>query len=34
VGRNPSKTAKTRFLAGVLHPEDAKEIVIPEKKKE
>ena len=34
IGRNPNKKNKTRFLAGVLHPEDAKEIVIPEKKKE
>ena len=34
VGRNPSKTNKTRFIAVVLHPEDAKDIVIPEKKKE
>ena len=33
VGRNPSKTNKTRFIAIVLHPEDAKDIVIPEKKK-
>ena len=32
-GRNPSKTNKTRFIAVVLHPEDAKDIVIPEKKK-
>jgi quercetin dioxygenase-like cupin family protein len=33
VGRNPSKTNKARFIAVVLHPEDAKEVVIPEKKK-
>ena len=33
VGRNPSKTNKTRFLAVVLHPEDAKDLVIPEKEK-
>jgi quercetin dioxygenase-like cupin family protein len=33
VGRNPSKTNKARFIAVVLHPEDAKDIVIPEKKK-
>ena len=33
VGRNPSKKNKTRFIAVVLHPEDAKDIVIPEKKK-
>jgi quercetin dioxygenase-like cupin family protein len=31
VTRNPSKTAKTRLLAVVLHPRDAKEITIPEK---
>ena len=34
VSRNPSKTNKARFIAVVLHPEDAKDIVIPEKKKE
>jgi quercetin dioxygenase-like cupin family protein len=34
VGRNPSKKNKARFVAVVLHPEDAKDIVIPEKKKE
>ena len=33
VGRNPSKKKKTRLIAVVLHPEDAKEIVIPEKVK-
>jgi quercetin dioxygenase-like cupin family protein len=32
VSRNPSKTAKTRVLATVLHPADVKDIVIPEKK--
>jgi quercetin dioxygenase-like cupin family protein len=32
VGRNPSKKNKTRFIATVLHPEDAKDVVIPEKK--
>ena len=32
VGRNPSKDNKTRFIAVVLHPEDAKDLVIPEKK--
>src|SRR5262245_11081281 len=32
-GRNPSKTNKTRLIAVVLHPEDAKDIVIPEKEK-
>ena len=33
VGRNPSKKDKTRLIAIVLHPEDAKDIVIPEKEK-
>lgn len=33
VGRNPSKTNKAHFIAVVLHPENAKDIVIPEKKK-
>ena len=33
VSRNPSKKNKTRFIAIVLHPEDAKDVVIPEKKK-
>ena len=33
VGRNPSKKNKARFIAVVLHPEDAKDIVIPEPKK-
>jgi quercetin dioxygenase-like cupin family protein len=32
VSKNPSKTGKTRMLAVVLHPEDVKDIVIPEKK--
>jgi quercetin dioxygenase-like cupin family protein len=31
IGRNPSKKDKTRLIAIVLHPEDAKDIVIPEK---
>ena len=31
VGRNPSKKDKTRLIAIVLHPEDAKDVVIPEK---
>src|SRR5262245_24681881 len=31
VGRNPSTKTKARFIAVVLHPEDAKDIVIPEK---
>ena len=33
VGRNPSKENKARFIAIVLHPEDAKDVVILEKKK-
>ena len=33
IGRNPSKKDKTRFIAIVLHPEDAKDVVIPEKEK-
>jgi len=33
VGRNPSKENKTRFIATVLHPENAKDLVIPEKEK-
>ena len=33
VGRNPSKKNNARFIAIVLHPEDAKDVVIPEKKK-
>ena len=33
IGRNPSKKDKTRLIAIVLHPEDAKDIVIPEKEK-
>ena len=32
VSRNPSKTNKARFIAVVLHPEEAKDIVISEKK--
>ena len=34
VARNPSKTAKTRLLAVILHPRDAKEITVPDKGKE
>jgi quercetin dioxygenase-like cupin family protein len=34
VALNPSKTAKMRLLAVILHPRDAKEITIPEKGKE
>jgi quercetin dioxygenase-like cupin family protein len=33
VARNPSKTAKTRLLAVILHPRDARQITIPEPKK-
>ena len=33
IGRDPSKKDKARFIAVVLHPEDARDIVIPEKKK-
>ena len=33
VGRNPSKKNKARFIAIVLHPEDAKDVVVPEKDK-
>jgi quercetin dioxygenase-like cupin family protein len=31
IGRNPSTKNKARFIAIVLHPEEAKEVVIPEK---
>ena len=31
ISRNPSKKNKARFIAIVLHPQDAKDIVIPEK---
>jgi quercetin dioxygenase-like cupin family protein len=34
VARNPSKTAKMRLLAVILHPGDAKETTVPEKGKE
>jgi quercetin dioxygenase-like cupin family protein len=34
VARNPSKTAKSRLLAVILHPRDAKETTVPEKGKE
>src|SRR6516162_7837349 len=34
MARNPSKTAKTRLLAVILHPRDAKEVTVPEKGKE
>ncbi len=33
IGRNPNTQDKTRFIAVVLHPEDAKDLVIPEKEK-
>ena len=33
VTRNPSKTAKTRLLAVILHPRDAKEVTVPQKAK-
>jgi quercetin dioxygenase-like cupin family protein len=33
VGRNPGKTNKARFIAIVLHAEDAKDIVIPDRKR-
>ncbi len=32
VGRNPSKKDKARFIAIVLHPEGARDLVIPEKR--
>src|SRR5262245_35691989 len=34
VSKNPSDKNRTRVLAVVLHPEDVKDIVIPEKKKD
>ena len=34
VARNPSRTAKTRLLAVILHPRDAKETTVSEKGKE
>ena len=34
VARNPSRTARTRLLAVILHPRDAKEVTVPEKGKE
>ena len=34
VTRNPSARAKTRLLAVILHPRDAKEVTVPEKGKE
>jgi quercetin dioxygenase-like cupin family protein len=32
VSRNPAARGKTRLLAWVIHPRDAKDLVIPEKK--
>jgi quercetin dioxygenase-like cupin family protein len=34
VARNPSARTRTRLLAVILHPRDAKEVTIPEKGKE
>jgi quercetin dioxygenase-like cupin family protein len=33
VSKNPSKKGKTRLIAVVLHPRDAKEIAVPERAK-
>ena len=33
VSKNPSKAGKTRVLAVVLHPEDVKDLVAPEKER-
>src|SRR6187455_2253063 len=33
VSKNPSATGKTRLIAVVLHPRDAKEIAVPEQNK-
>ena len=33
VSKNPSQKGKTRLIAWVLHPRDAKEIAVPEKTK-
>jgi hypothetical protein len=33
VTRNPSKKGKTRLLAVILHPRDAREVTVPEKAK-
>jgi quercetin dioxygenase-like cupin family protein len=33
VAKNPSKKGKTRVLAVILHPRDAKQVTIPEPKK-
>lgn len=34
VSRNPAKQGRTRLIAVVLHPRDAKELAIPEKSEE
>jgi quercetin dioxygenase-like cupin family protein len=34
VARNPSEKSRTRLLAVILHPRDAKEATIPEKSHE
>ena len=34
VARNPSGKARTRLLATILHPRDAREVTVPEKGKE
>ena len=34
VARNPSKTAKMRLLAVILHPRDIKDVTIPEERKQ
>jgi hypothetical protein len=33
VSRNPAAKGKTRLLAWVIHPRDAKDLVIPEPKR-
>jgi len=33
VAKNPSKKGKTRVVAVLLHPRDAKQVIIPEPKK-
>ena len=34
VARNPSDKSRTRLLAVILHPRDAKEVTLPQKEKE
>jgi quercetin dioxygenase-like cupin family protein len=34
VSKNPSEKGKTRLIAVVLHPRDAKQIAVPEPKKD